>query len=107
MSQLLERRINPISTTQYVAGSGSSLIDMFMNIAIATIAQTITVTVNPKHNTTKRDQKIAKVDESGFLIDVNNMIVDKRYLINYDGSEYEIMKNSRGELEVFEVDFTQ
>lgn len=107
MSQIATRVIVPSSTTKFFDGSVSSMNDVVMTFVQIAINQSLSITIDPTSTKPTSNQKIAHVDESGFLIDVNNMIVNKKYLITYDGSEYEIMKNPSGELEVFEVSFAQ
>ena len=43
-----------------------------------------------------KERKIGVVTETGFELDLNNMEVGKMYLVEYDGSKYEVMKNDRG-----------
>jgi len=49
------------------------------------------------------DRKFAVITESGFQLDLNNMETGKRYLVEYEGSKYEVMKNAKGELELYEI----
>jgi len=58
-----------------------------------------------KHKTVS--EKIATVSYDGFNVDLNKMVVGKKYLVNYDGSKYEIAKNKKGELELYEVGFDE
>ena len=52
---------------------------------------------------TAKEGKIGVVTETGFELDLNNMRVGEIYLVEYDGSKYEVMKNDKGELELYEV----
>ena len=106
MSQITTRYDTPLFTTRHFDDSVNAMTETVITPTKIVMDPSLTVTVNPTSKKPISNQKIANVGESGFLIDVNNMVINKIYLINYDGSEYEIMKNSSGELEVFEVSFT-
>lgn len=48
-------------------------------------------------------KKIATITDDSFEIDINNMEKGKKYLMNYEGSIYQIMRNQTNELELFEI----
>ena len=52
----------------------------------------------------KNIKNIIKFTNTGFDINMNNMIHERRYLINFEDSKYIICKNSSDELTVREID---
>ena len=52
----------------------------------------------------KMQRQIGLITENGFEVDLNRMLPNKKYLISYDGSKYEAMKNEKGDLELFEIE---
>lgn len=49
------------------------------------------------------ERKVGMVTLAGFELNMNNMAIGKKYLVHYDGSKYEVMKNEKNELELFEI----
>ena len=80
----------------FVEGKKISLFDLFNAIIGGTF-------LNITEHVKAKKERIAYIDEKGFEIDINNMQKGKRYLINYENSMYEIMRNNKDELELFEV----
>lgn len=52
-------------------------------------------------------EEIGIVDYTGFELDLNKMITDKKYRVNYDGSQYIVLKNKKGELEIKEIEYSK
>ena len=55
----------------------------------------------------QQEEEVGVVDYTGFELDLNKMITDKKYLVNYDGSQYVVLKNQKGELEIKEVEYSK
>ena len=49
-------------------------------------------------------ENIVKFTNTGFDINMNDMIYERKYLVNFEDSKYIICKNSSDELTVREID---
>lgn len=75
---------------------------IFHALTTAVVAATVQLTSNVAK---KGESRVAVINETGFNVDLNQMTVGKRYPIRYDGSLYEVAKNDKGELELYEVGY--